>query len=177
MPLKRIDIFHFLSHRWIKLKKRFYGIIEHQVVQIKEKPNKIAMGCALGLSVNFFPTLGIGFIFAFILATVFRSNQVTATAVSLLTGPLIPLKYALNLLIGGTILHARGTGGESIVEIVKDQYALIFTLGTFQEQLFNFLEFFGSTFIVGAIINAVFFGALFYFGVDFLLKKRFGHHT
>ncbi len=160
-----------LRTRWGRLSKKFYRVIEHQVVDFKEKPGKVALGCALGLSVNFFPTLGLGFLFAFILATLFRSNQVTATAVSLLTGPLIPFKYALNLIIGGAI-QSHSTGIESFSEFISSQYSLIFHLGNFRDQLFNFLDFFGSTFMLGAAINAAVFGTVFYILVDIILKRR-----
>lgn len=159
-----------LHLRWSNLKTRFYNIVNHQVIEIKEKPSRVALGCAVGLGVNFFPTFGLGFLFAFILATVLRGNQVSATATSLLTGPLIPLKYALNLLVGG-LIQAHGTETD-LVELIVRQYSLIFKIGGFREQLLSFLDFFGSTFIVGALINATVFGTGFYFGVDFILRKK-----
>ncbi|NLX92040.1 MAG: DUF2062 domain-containing protein, partial [Firmicutes bacterium] len=48
--------------KWNNLKKKFYTTIEQQVVEIKEKPYKIALGCALGIGINFIPTFGVGFI-------------------------------------------------------------------------------------------------------------------
>jgi uncharacterized protein (DUF2062 family) len=155
--------------RWDKLKRRFYKLVEQQVVEMKEKPGKVAFGCALGFGVNFLPTLGLGFLFAFLLATIFKGNQVSATATSLLTGFLIPLKYALNLLVGG-VIQAHET--ENLLEFITRQYGLIFKIGSIQDQLLNFLDFFGSTFMVGAAINAAFFGTGFYFFAGYILKNK-----
>ncbi|MEW5921398.1 MAG: DUF2062 domain-containing protein [Bacillota bacterium] len=156
--------------RWENLKKRFYSTIEKQIVEIKEKPYKVALGCALGIGINFIPTLGIGFIFAFVLAVLFRVNQASAAVTSLLTGPLVPLMYALNFVIGGLILSPV-TGKDSLLEFIISQYSMILKLGHFQDKVFNFLELFGFTFLLGAAVNAALFGIASYFFVTFLLNK------
>lgn len=157
--------------KWKNLKQKFYRNLEKQIVETKEKPQKVALGCALGIGVNFFPTLGIGFILAFFLATLFKVNRASATLVSLLTGPLIPLMYALNFVIGGLIL-AEATGKEHLLEFVVTQYSLFLKVGHFQELLPSFFELLGSTFLVGAIVNAVIFGTAFNFFVNHLLNKK-----
>ena len=158
--------------KWKDFKSRFYDTIEKQILEINEKPYKVALGCALGIGINFFPTVGIGFIFAFVLAVLFRVNRASAAVTSLVTGPLIPLMYALNLLIGGFILTPV-SGKENIIEFVISQYAIILKLGNIQEKLFGFLDFFGSTFLLGAAVNAALFGTAFYFFVGYILNKRF----
>lgn len=153
--------------KWENLKKRFYSTIEKQV---KEKPHKVALGCALGIGVNFIPTLGVGFIFAFLLAMLFRVNRASAAAASLLTGPLVPLMYALNFVSGGLIL-TPATGKESLTEFIIGQYSLILKLGNFHDKIFGSLEFLGLTFLLGAAVNAALFGTAFYFFVIFMLNK------
>lgn len=138
---------------------------------MKSDPGKVALGCALGLGVNFIPTMGVGFLFAFGLAAITGANRVCATATSLVTGPLIPLKYALNLLVGG-LIYAQSTDTD-LVEMIVSQYALIFKLGGIREKLLSFLDFFGTTFIIGAVINAAVFGTILYFGVGAVLRKKF----
>jgi uncharacterized protein (DUF2062 family) len=101
----------------------------------------------------------------------FRGNRASAAVTSLMTGPLIPLMYALNLVIGGLILTPV-TGKENLVEFIIDQYSIILKLGNIHDKIFSFLEFFGSTFIVGAAVNATFFGIAFYFFVSFMLNKK-----
>ncbi len=151
--------------------RRFYETIDKQVVQIKEKPQKVALGCSLGICINFFPTLGFGFIFAFLLAFLFRVNRASATATSLVTGPLVPFMYALNFLLGGLIL-APAAGEKTLQEFIAEQYALILTLGGVQERLLVFLDLLGATFILGALINSAIFGTIFYFMAMAIMKKR-----
>ncbi len=139
-------------------------------MKMKEEPYKVALGCALGIGINFVPTLGIGFIFAFLLAVIFRVNRAGAAVTSLLTGPLVPLMYALNFVVGGTIL-TPALGEDSLADFIIGQYAIILKLGNFQEKFFSFLELFGLTFLLGAVVNAVLFGIGLYFLVIFLLRK------
>ena len=155
--------------RWNNIKKRFYDTIEKQI--IKDKPYKVALGCAFGIGINFIPTLGIGFIFAILLAVLFRANRASAAVTSLMTGPLIPLMYTLNLVIGGLILTPV-SGKENLVEFIIHQYSIMLKLGNINEKIFSFLEFFGSTFLLGAAVNATIFSTAFYFFVTFILNKK-----
>lgn len=155
--------------RWGRIKERFLKTIDKQILQ--ENPTKVAMGCALGIGINFLPTLGIGFLFAYVLAWTFRVSRASATASSLLAGPLVPLMYALNLFIGGLIL-TPATGSDSLREFVLSQYSAILRIGSVREKVFGFLEFFGSTFLLGALVNAALVGTAFYFFVTLVLKKR-----
>lgn len=141
---------------------------------LTEKPYKVALGCALGIGINFFPTFGAGFIFAFALAFLFRINRAGATVTSLLSGPMVPLMYALNLLVGGLVLTPV-TGSENLRDFIISQYSMISKVGDIQNKIFGFLDFFGSTFLLGAIVNASLFGAGFYFLVSYILKRRLSH--
>lgn len=153
------------------MREKFQRLVDQQLDEIKEKPARLALGCAFGLGVNFFPTMGFGFLFAFVLALIFRASKVSATATSLITGPLIPIKYTLNLLTGG-LMQAGGEGSYDLFEILSHQYAQIFKLGGFRDKLLSFLEFFGSTFMLGAVINAAIFGACFYILVMLIVTRK-----
>ncbi len=157
--------------KWKALKQRFYRKLEKQIMETKEKPHKVALGCALGIGVNFFPTLGLGFLLAFFLATILKVNRASATAVSLLTGPLVPLMYALNFVSGGIIL-AEASGRENLLEFVFTQYAMFLRVGQLSEQAFGIIELLGSTFLLGAAVNAIFFGAAFNLFIHYLLNKK-----
>lgn len=159
-------------NRWDRIKSKFYSTIEKQI--LKEKPYKVALGCALGIGVNFFPTLGFGFVFAFFLAVIAGVSRASATAVSLLTGPLVPLMYALNILIGGLVITPVA-GKENLTDLIISQYSKILRVGDVQEQIFSFLEFFGAAFLLGAVVNAVVIGTGFFFFVRFILRKRMKH--
>lgn len=156
--------------KWNNLKKKFYTTIEQQVVEIKEKPYKIALGCALGIGINFIPTFGVGFIIAYFLAIIFGVNRAGAAVTSLVTGPLVPLMYALNFVVGGVIL-TPALGDESIVDFIIRQYSMILKLGSIQEKILSSLELFGFTFLLGSAINAAAFSLAFYFFVMFLMRK------
>ena len=156
--------------KWKELKERFHNTLEKQVVEIKEKPYKVALGCALGIAINFIPTFGIGFVLAFLLAMLFRINRASAAVTSLVTGPLVPLMYALNFVVGGLILTPV-LGEESVMDFIIRQYSMILKLGNIRDKIYGFLELFGSTFLVGATVNAFLFALGFYFLALFLLKK------
>ncbi len=157
--------------KWKDLKERFHSTLEKQVVEIKEKPYKVALGCALGIAINFIPTLGIGFLLAFLLAMIFRVNRASAAVTSLVTGPLVPLMYALNFVVGGLILTPV-LGEESITDFIIRQYSTILKLGNIEDKIYGFLELFGSTFLVGAAVNAFIFALGFYFLALYLLGKH-----
>ncbi len=168
---QRKKYFRLYRLRWRKLKERFYRNLEQQILETKEKPQRVALGCALGIGVNFFPTFGFGFILAFFLATLLRVNRAIAAAFSILTGPLVPLLYALNFVSGGLIL-AEAAGKENLVAFVLSQYALLLKVGRIQEQILGALELFGSTFLLGASVNALLFGIALYFTVSYLLQRK-----
>ena len=154
---------------WARLKKSFYNVIDKQI--LKDSPPRIARGCGLGIAINFIPTLGLGFAVAFLCAVIFRSNRASAVGTSLALAPLVPVMYALNLVVGGLILTPVA-GHENIVEFIVSQYALILSIGSLKDKMFGFLEFFGTTFMLGAGVNAVVFGFALYLFVNHLLKKK-----
>ncbi len=118
--------------------------------------------------------MGVGFLVAFFLASLLRANKASAAATSLITGPLIPIKYSLNLLVGG-LIQAGETDG--FFEFVVRQYAQIARISSIREQLLGFLDFFGTAFIIGAVINAVVFGVALYFLTRHLLIAKQSKRT
>ncbi len=152
------------------LKKQFYNTLKKQIVEIEEKPYKVALGCALGISINFIPTFGVGFILAFFLAALLKISQAGAAVTSLLTGPLVPLMYALNFIIGGLVL-APVMEKENLLDFIIGQYSLILKVGNFKEKILSILELFGLTFLVGSAINAIIFGLIVYLIVKVILNK------
>jgi uncharacterized protein (DUF2062 family) len=158
------------------LRERFYKTIQQQLFVIKEKPRKVVLGCVLGIVVNFIPTLGLGFLISFFLAKLFRINPASALITSLVTGPLVPLMYAFNFLIGGSIF-ASTMGMDSIAEFIVKQYSLILKVGSIKDQILDSLELFGLTFMVGALINSITFGVATYFIVSLILRKIISDHS
>lgn len=136
----------------------------------RERPHEIAAGCAIGIGVNFVPTLGLGFVLAFLAATLTRVSRTSATATSLITGPLVPVMYGLNLLVGGVIV-APGEGHDNLIAFVSSQYTTILRLGDFKDKFLGVLDIVGTTFLVGAAVNAVLFGFCVYLIVNHALGR------
>jgi len=160
----------FHSKKWEDIKQQFQSILEKQIVEAKAKPYTIALGCAIGIGFNFVPTFGLGFVVAFIIAWIFRVNRACAAGTSLLTGPFVPLMYALNFIVGGFFM-TPAAGDMSIIEFIVDQYTKILHVGSLRDKIFGFLELFGSSFLLGATVNAAIFGTGVYFLAMRLMKN------
>jgi len=161
----------FGSKKWENIKEQFYNILKKQIVEAKAKPYTVALGCAIGIGGNFIPTFGLGFIVAFFIAWLFRVNRACAAGVSLLTGPFVPIMYALNFVVGGLFLTPEA-GDMSVIEFIVDQYTKLLHVGDIQDKILGFLALFGSSFMLGAAVNTVIFGTGVYF-LAMRIMKRF----
>lgn len=121
--------------RWIRY-------IYLKVKRMKDNPQKLARGLALGVFLNFLPTFGTGIFIALVVARFVRANAFLACSASLATKWCIPLLYALNLKVGQMLL---GMPSETLTTIWVKISALdlsgILTLG--------------KPFIVGSLLNSV----------------------
>jgi len=158
------------SFPWRSFKNRFLGTVKKQVLETKEKPQKVALGCALGACVNFIPTLGAGFQVTFSLASLFKVNQASATLTSLLFWPLVPFMYAFNLYMGRLIL-TPGLEFGGFRGYVIEQYAQVLVMESFRGMVMNSIGLLGPTFLLGTLINIAVFGTLLYYLTMFILKK------
>jgi len=154
-----------VQRKWAQFTAHFRDSIH------KERPDKVALGSAIGISVNFVPTLGLGFLLAFVLATVLRVSRTSAMATSLITGPLVPIMYGLNLLVGGMIF-APVNGHAGLLDFIANQYTTILRLGNLQAKFLSVLDVVGTTFLVGAAVNAAVFGCCAFFVVRRMLLSR-----
>lgn len=66
----------------------------------KDTPKSIAKGIALGISLDFFPTFGLGLILAFFTAGLFKANRPAAVLAAIAGKWAIPFFYYLNYKIG-----------------------------------------------------------------------------
>lgn len=116
-------------------------------IRIKDRPGSIATGVALGISFDVLPTFGLGVVFAYFLATVFKVNRV-ATIISAVVFKLcIPLFAYLNLLTGSLIMN------EPMKKAVYEGHH------SWRHYDWSVV---GTSFIVGSIINAISIFALAY---------------
>jgi len=116
-------------------------------IRIKDRPGSIATGVALGISFDVLPTFGLGVIFAYFLATVFKVNRV-ATIISAVVFKLcIPLFAYLNLLTGSLLMNEP---------MKKAAYE-----GHHSWRHYDW-SVVGTSFLAGSIINAISIFALAY---------------
>jgi hypothetical protein len=84
--------------------KRWMRYMYLRIKRMKDNPNKLARGLALGVFLNFLPTFGTGFFIALFAARFLRANVFLACSASLATKWCIPVLYALNLKVGQMLL-------------------------------------------------------------------------
>ncbi|RKO65606.1 DUF2062 domain-containing protein [Desulfofundulus salinus] len=124
----------------------------HQVMDIPDAPHKIAHGVALGTALDFFPIPLISIPVAYLLARSLRVNAIAAALSATFFKCAVPFFYALNYLVGGTVIGdipAVGAGG---------------SLSTLKQM--------GYPFFIGAAIDAALAWILIYFPVRRLLEVR-----
>lgn len=83
--------------RWLRLKTL-------KIMRLRGNPDLIAKGIALGVSVDFLPTFGLGALFAYLFATIGKVNRIAAVVTSLAFKWLIIPFYAANIMVGRFIL-------------------------------------------------------------------------
>lgn len=89
-----------------------------KLVGIKDTPQKIALGFAIGVFWGVFPTVGIGTILAIAVAALFKANKISAVAGSLFGLPIFGMIYTIiSVFIGGLILGNELT---DIMLLIKD---------------------------------------------------------
>lgn len=128
--------------RWLRYKTL-------KLLRIKETPDLIAKGIAIGVSVDFLPTFGLGAIFAYFFATIFRVNRIAAVITSLALKWLIIPFYAANIMVGRVIL-GRPTGEVQLPEVTS-----FFSLQTVKQL--------SDAFLVGSVVNALCSGIVVYY--------------
>ncbi|RQD76126.1 MAG: DUF2062 domain-containing protein [Candidatus Syntrophonatronum acetioxidans] len=147
------------------------------ILKLKTTPQKIALGVAIGIFMNFLPSMGIGAILSLILAKALRASVVAAVSTSLATGILIPFLYTLNVFTGRLLIINTGieeitTGIEASLQKSLD------TLVTPLQHSELFLPFLSSLktitidFLVGSVINAFIAGLIIYGILWIVLKNR-----
>ncbi|MDI3535107.1 MAG: uncharacterized protein PWQ82_1472 [Thermosediminibacterales bacterium] len=118
----------------------------------KDSPARIARGIALGVSLDFFPTFGLGLIIAFLVAGLFRANRRAAVLAAIACKWLIPFFYFLNVKMGQALLGKNLFDGPFIPTDGK----------IFPFHVINF-ENLSYTFLIGSIINGILSAILAYY--------------
>lgn len=128
-----------------------------RLFRLRDGSDRAARGFALGLIVNFFPTFGFGFLLSGLLAKLCRGHLIAGLAGGALLTPFWPFLFYLNMLIGGWLL-------DHMPSVTPDQIA---------EKSMEKFEW-GASFLLGACINSLITGLIFYFLVNWLMQEHRG---
>ena len=148
---KKVKLF-----RWLRYKYLLF-------IRIKDQPNKIAAGAALGVSFDVLPTFGLGVVAAFFIARLIRVNSLAAVISAVLFKLAIPFFIYINFKTGSLFINdPPQLNGEllSRAELMASPW-------------FNFdWSRLGRSFILGSVINAAVCFGLVYLTVYFFVKWR-----
>lgn len=121
--------------RWMR-----YMLIK--IKRMKDNPQKLARGLALGVFLNFLPTFGTGFLIALVAARFLRANVFLACSAALATKWCIPILYAFNLKVGQMVLGMPSeTLGTIWTKIAGLDLSGILSLG--------------KPFLLGSVLNSI----------------------
>lgn len=135
--------------RWLRLKAL-------RIMRLRGNPDLIAKGIALGVSVDFLPTFGLGALFAYLFATVGKVNRIAAVLTSLAVKWLIIPFYAADIMMGRFVL---GRPAENIDVPKGFSWSL------------DSVKSLSDAFFLGSVINALVSGVVVYFIARTLLKS------
>jgi len=92
------------------LRKRLWRLMKiqwKQLLLLRGDRHKIARGIALGIAMNFIPTVGLGPPLVYWLAGIIKAHRVAAIVSTVGVKAAIPLLYLLNYIIGELLLEQR----------------------------------------------------------------------
>lgn len=136
--------------RWLRLKS-------HRLMRLRGNPNLIAMGIAIGVSVDFLPTFGLGVIFAYVFATIGKVNRIAAVITSLALKWLIIPFYGMNIMVGKLFVRDAGPG-------MGAPDVAFFSLAAMKHV--------SGAFFLGSVINALIFGVAAFYAARYFIQMR-----
>jgi len=147
------------------LPSRFYDKLKNayqELMNLPDAPNKIAGGVAMGVAMDFLPIPVISIPISYVVARALGLNGLAAALTAMMFKILVPLFYAINIMVGRTILIGRAEKAHAVATNFNfvDPYAWL-----------AWLKSLGIPFMVGAGINAV----LAFIMVYFVAKRFFVH--
>ncbi|NTW05003.1 MAG: DUF2062 domain-containing protein [Peptococcaceae bacterium] len=131
-----------------------------------DSPKNVALGVALGTSLNFLPMPFVSIPISYILARLFRINATAAVLSVIFMKWAVPFFFTFNYYLGRQLLGLRPSGH------VKHhfQFADISSIVLWIKGL-------GTPFMLGAAINSIVFGVCTYFAINALISYRLRNKT
>ena len=136
------------------------------ILAIKDRPQRIAWGVAIGTFVAYLPIVGVQMIVGAIICKIFKANILASLPLAWITNPVTvgPIYYLL-FLLGGVFTGDTMTYVEMEGIVAEIAEAGIFSVDGLETTITLFAKIFWPTFIGGAIFglcNAV----IFYFSFN-----------
>lgn len=148
------------TENFLQLRARQLRYLWWRLIRLRETPEQIARGLALGVFAGFFPLFGLQTIIGVGLATLFRGHKLTAILGTWVSNPLtyMPI-YALNFQVGRWLLNCQ----EDFVLDSVDSISQLTAEG---------VRFVGPLFLGSAVMGLV-GGAIAYFvGLKLIRRRR-----
>jgi len=92
------------------LRKRVWRLVQIQwkrLLSLRGDRRAIARGVALGVAINFIPTVGLGPPFVYWIARMIKGHRVSAIVSTMGVKAVVPLFYLLNYIVGDLLLEQR----------------------------------------------------------------------
>lgn len=125
-----------------------------EVIKIKESPNSIALGFAIGTAIAILPTFGLGILIGLLIVLIFKKiSKISMLAAFVVFNPLITFSlYGLSYKIGDFLLN----------EIPVKKYSI---------EILNQLFVYSKRFLLGNFILTIIIASLSYVIIYLLAKK------
>lgn len=130
--------------------KRYFRYEYLLFMRLKGNPHQIARGVAVGASINFLPTMGLGIFLAYFIAGLLRTNRTATVLSNMAIKAGIPFFYAMDIALGDYLLGYRDEGLRALFSEPFHWQAVAQT---------------GESFLLGSVVNTVVVGIFLYFSV------------
>ncbi|MGL5834171.1 MAG: DUF2062 domain-containing protein [Waterburya sp.] len=151
------------KHKYLRSHRAGLGrqmrLVYLKLLRLRDKPEVVAKGLAVGVFTGCFPFFGMQSLLAFLLATVVRGSKVAALAGTWISNPLtsVPL-YIFNYKIGKLLL---GEGDRVLPPLNIESFAAFKELGSI----------FAITLLTGSFVVGMITGVITYFYALVILER------
>lgn len=119
-----------------------------KILALSESPQRVALGVALGLALDFLPVPVISIPLAYLLARIFRFSPAAAVITVVFFKWAVPLFFTLDYMVGRLLLGAGTASGQPVWHGMPDTGHL------HPQYWLNWLGHLGRPFVLGAVLNA-----------------------
>ncbi|QTC42567.1 DUF2062 domain-containing protein [Bacillus sp. V3] len=129
-----------------------------KLLRIKDNSHKISLGFTLGLMVNFVPSFGIGPVLSTLIAKIFKGNAYAGLVGGVFLIWAFPLCFYINYLVGNLLIPVEVIHANTVTNAVYSVHHSAVEIG--------------KAFIIGMVVNVIFFGVIVYKIVHALISRH-----